>query len=655
MKLRNAYKYLIITIACLLCFSGALKAQINRAQIIGGYIYNFGNNINWTSNDFPDFKIVVISSNADIIEELTTMSENQRIQNKPISLSTFSKPDPAIQDAQLVFVTSDKLSYYMSVFDMIEGKEILLVSENFHNKSYVMLNLYDAEDERILFEINKPNILNQSLAMSEEMLLMSGTEIDIASIYLKSQHSLRDMEMQIASFTDELDSLKLDISVTNTYVENQRNLIRTQKSRIDSQRIVQEQYLLRTTEYEATIAEQIHLMQTDEVLLSHMEDSLGRTREELQNQNDEIQVSKEILSDQKIRIDSINNEITARNKVLSDKDDIISKQKDTMFLLWIIIFISILFVMLIFYAYQLNRKKSKRLKKQGLEIKRINIELGNNNEELKITLDEMQQMQQRLVQSEKMASLGILSAGIAHEINNPINFVYAGINSLLRDFKDIEPIIAEISKLKPGARDLHEKLVTIEQLKKDNYFEEAYEAIPEIIADIKLGADRTAEIIKGLRSFSRTDKRELKDLDIHEGIETSLLLLKNKYKKHVSIVKDFDNNISTIKCYPGKINQALLNIISNAIDSITENGTIWITTKMEDGNIIISVKDTGCGIDAEMKGKLFDPFYTTKPVGQGTGLGLSITYGIIQEHNGEIKVISEPDKGSEFVIVLPMQ
>ena len=161
-------------------------------------------------------------------------------------------------------------------------------------------------------------------------------------------------------------------------------------------------------------------------------------------------------------------------------------------------------------------------------------------------------------------------------------------------------------------------------------------------------------IVKGLRSFSRTDKGELKNLNIHEGIDTSLLLLKNKYKNHIEVIKNYDSNIVNFECYPGKINQVFLNIISNAIDAISENGKIWITTKKEANSVIISVKDTGCGMNTEMKEKLFDPFFTTKPVGEGTGLGLSITYGIIKEHNGKIEIISEPEKGAEFIITLPI-
>ncbi len=308
-----------------------------------------------------------------------------------------------------------------------------------------------------------------------------------------------------------------------------------------------------------------------------------------------------------------------------------------------------------FYFYSQKKKDNTLLLKQKKEIDTMNEELMANNEELAATLENLLQTRQQLVQSEKMASLGMLSAGIAHEINNPINFVYAGINSLLRDFEDIEPVVREIGKINPEDDNLKEKLKKIEQLKAEYNFDEAFEAIPQIISDIKLGADRTAEIVRSLRSFSRMDAAKKQLFNVHESLDTSLLLLKNKYKRRIEIFKNYAPGLPKINCHPGKINQVFLNIISNAIDAIEGEGKIWITTSREGDNIKISVKDTGCGMDEETKQKIFDPFYTTKDVGKGTGLGMSIAYGIIQEHKGKIEIVSEPGKGTEIIVTLPIK
>ncbi len=336
---------------------------------------------------------------------------------------------------------------------------------------------------------------------------------------------------------------------------------------------------------------------------------------------------KQKIEDEKLRLEK-------------EQNDKLEEARERIIIISAFALLGILFIVAIFYVKSLGRK---------------NKVITEQNEEQEAILNTLQIAHTRLVQSEKMASLGVLTAGIAHEINNPINFVYAGINSLLRDFEDIGPVINEISKLNPNGEDLKEKLEQIKQLKQENYFDEAIEAIPEIIKDIKIGADRTAEIVKGLRSFSRIDKGEMKYANIHEGIDMTLILLKNSYKNHIEIVKNYDENLTALKCYPGKMNQVFLNLLSNAIDAIPDKGTIWITTKKEENKAIIKVKDNGSGISKEAEAKLYDPFFTTKPVGQGTGLGLSITYGIIKEHNGEIKVNSKPGQGSEFLIILPLE
>ena len=172
--------------------------------------------------------------------------------------------------------------------------------------------------------------------------------------------------------------------------------------------------------------------------------------------------------------------------------------------------------------------------------------------------------------------------------------------------------------------------------------------------DVKMGAERTSEIVKGLRSFSRTDTDSLQILYVNEGIDTALLLLKNRYKNRIEIIKDYADFIPEYSCYPSKINQVFLNIIANGIDAIKEQGKIWISTKFENETIFISVKDSGSGIPDDLKERIFDPFFTTKAVGKGTGLGLSISYGTIIEHNGEIEVFSELNKGTEFKISLPL-
>jgi signal transduction histidine kinase len=296
--------------------------------------------------------------------------------------------------------------------------------------------------------------------------------------------------------------------------------------------------------------------------------------------------------------------------------------------------------------------KNEELRLQQEELKTINEVLENQKEELQRTLENLKQTQAQLVQSEKMASIGQLVAGIAHEINNPVTFISAGVDSLNTNLEEVRQVLEIYHKI--NISNVKEKLEEIEKLKEKMEYEEALREINKLIESIKAGTERTTEIVKGLRTFSRLDEDVLKVANIHEGLDSTLILLHNKYKEQIDIEKNY-GDIPEVECYPGQLNQVFMNILSNAIDSIDNKGTITITTIKSNGKIVISIRDTGRGIPDNVRSKIFEPFFTTKEIGHGTGLGLSISHGIIEKHNGTIKVISEIGKGSEFIISLPIK
>ncbi|NOY50999.1 MAG: DUF4154 domain-containing protein [Chlorobi bacterium] len=664
MKKTHLYR---MTLAILLAMAtgwfNKADAQLTRTEVIGGYIYNFGNKIKWPKDNFPEFNLVLLSSNTDIIKELGKMAAQEKIHGKSIKLTVSNKVDRAvIKKSQMVFVAKDKSYLYLDVFDIAEGSGILLVSEDYSLKSYVMLNIYSTDDQKLEFEINKPNIINQKLLLSDEILLMGGTEIDVAKVYYKTQKKLRDMEQEINELSKQADQLRDMIAKGNASLDKQlqatrkqHEIIQSQTREINSQQKILKEELEKAEKYKTEVGLYKKKLQDNRELLGQLQHRLDQNKRTLQLQKQEIDSSKKILENQYVQIDIINNEIAQKNRSIKDKTITIIKQKNLMLVLLLVIVVIGSLVLTLLFEYRQNHRKANKLAKQKQLIDKINKDLQANNEELLATLDNLKQTQQHLIQSEKMASLGMLSAGIAHEINNPINFVYAGINSLQRDFEDIDPVIEEIRKLDPERDNLKEKLLLINKLKRENYFDESYKAIPGIIADIRIGADRTAEIVKGLRSFTRADRDNLQPYNLHEGLDNSLLLLKNKYKNSIDIIKDYKLEVPEILCYPGKLNQAFLNVLANAIDAIKDKGKIEISTYLKSQQVNISIKDNGIGMDADTRMKLFDPFFTTKDVGSGTGLGMSITYGIIQEHKGRIKVISEPGEGSEIIIILPVK
>jgi signal transduction histidine kinase/Flp pilus assembly protein TadD len=294
-------------------------------------------------------------------------------------------------------------------------------------------------------------------------------------------------------------------------------------------------------------------------------------------------------------------------------------------------FAAALGILLLLWLYARREKRTNALLKEKNEI------IRTQKEQVEDALYQLQQSQSHLIHAEKMASLGQLTAGVAHEINNPINFVSANVNPLKRNFDEL------VKELKNDPN----KYITAEL----NYLiDECY----QLLGGIEEGSRRTAEIVKGLRNFSRADEGDQKLVDVHEGIESSLLILNNKLKhQQIEVIKSFAS-LPLISCFPGQLNQVWMNLLSNAIDAIGENGKIYIATSRQNDKAVISFKDTGKGMSHEMKAKIFDPFFTTKDVGKGTGLGLSISYGIIQKHHGNIEVISKEGEGAEFIVTLPL-
>jgi signal transduction histidine kinase len=284
-------------------------------------------------------------------------------------------------------------------------------------------------------------------------------------------------------------------------------------------------------------------------------------------------------------------------------------------------------------------------------------ELKKQNAELERAMEELRVTQSQLVQSEKMSSIGQLTAGIAHEINNPINFVYAGVGALKNTITDLFEILDVFDTFDNDFdKDKYQKtLAHINKLKKDLMYRELREDLVSIVADIKEGANRTAEIVKGLRNFSRNDDEVLKAAKISELIDSTLILLKSQLKNRIQIQLNYDPNLDAINCFPGKLGQVFMNLIVNAIQAIPEGeGFIYISTENTPEFALVRIRDTGTGMPEEVKKRIFEPFFTTKDVGSGTGLGLSITYAIIvDKHKGNVEVNSKAGEGTEFVLKIP--
>ena len=284
----------------------------------------------------------------------------------------------------------------------------------------------------------------------------------------------------------------------------------------------------------------------------------------------------------------------------------------------------------------------------------LEAQVQDRTKELKSAYAELQNTQAMMVHSEKMKSLGELVAGIMHEINNPINFIYGNMTHLSNYSKDLIEVIELYSKYDIELSEENKKAV--EELKETIDYAFLKTDMPDLIKSCKEGADRAKNIIQDLKSFSRMEELSISDVDLVTEIDTTLNILHNKIKNKAEIHKEYMSGLPKIEAFGGQLNQVFMNILDNAVGAIEKTGDIWIriNADKELKNLIIEIEDNGSGMDEETARKVFNPFFTTKPVGQGTGLGMTITYKIIKNHQGDISVTSKKGEGTKFTIRLPI-
>ena len=288
---------------------------------------------------------------------------------------------------------------------------------------------------------------------------------------------------------------------------------------------------------------------------------------------------------------------------------------------------------------------------QALELK--NQEVEAKNRELEAAYAELKASQAKILQQEKMACIGQLAAGVAHEINNPIGFVGSNLNSLEKYMKRLTEFIGLQTKIIETS--LPEEVVkeqrrSRQDLKIDYSLQDIAQLLPESVD----GVDRVRKIVQDLKSFSRVDEVEYKMADVNACIESTINIVWNELKYKATLKKEY-GNLPLIKCYPQQLNQVFMNLLVNAVQAIEGQGEIRVKTWHENGSVMVTVSDTGCGIAEQNLNRIFEPFFTTKEVGKGTGLGLSITYDIVKKHEGEINVQSEPGKGTAFTVKIPVR
>lgn len=676
----NIKRFKLLALSWVMLLSWNLGAQeITNSSMKTFMLYKFAQHIEWENEAVIDtFRFGIYGADRAFRSELSLL-ESVPLKNKPIKITHFSRVNE-IGKTQVLYITYEQNPDVDRIYDRLSGSGTLLITDRYEKPNRIMINFLPLEENKIQFEVNKANLINEGLTVMPDLLLLGGTEIDVAGLYRESQEELQEVMEQVAILYDSLKAQSVEIQNRQAEIENQKKLIREQQENLQSQ---QEEIRIREEKLDGLteeVGQQQQKLNQQVALINDQTEKLARQQMEIEERNAVLDSIQQEIDVQQNRIEEQISQLTAYASL-------VERQKS---FLYIIIAVCGLILGLVFFIYrsyeikknanqklermnrevreqnrQINQHKqqiedkneellaqSEELKQANEEIKATNEALNIQKNELRYTLENLKLTQDQLIQSEKLASVGQLTAGIAHELNNPVNFISGNVKPLKRDMEDIFKILGKYESI------IHEnglgaEFREIESLKEKLDYKLLTNEMKSLLEGIAEGAHRSSEIVKGLRSFSRLDDDKFKKADLHDGLDSTLILLYNKTKGRINIHKEY-GDLPEVECLPSKINQVFMNILTNSIQAIDGKGDIFIETISSGIGVKIIIRDTGSGMTPEVKKHIFEPFYTTKEVGSGTGLGLAISYGIIEQHKGNIDVISESGKGTEFIISLPI-
>ncbi|MBN2523305.1 MAG: DUF4154 domain-containing protein, partial [Bacteroidales bacterium] len=573
-------KYIQLTFLSFILLPGLL-AQVEEAQIIAAYINNFAHYISWPDeNQIDSFKIVVFTQNTDILNEFQAFSQKRRIKDKPVILSEYGS-DPDLKEVQIVLLARDKSDNLPEIYNAIEGKPVLLVSEDYQDKRNIMINLYKTQQQQLLFEINKANIINQNLVIDPEILLAGGTEIDVAGLYRNSQLNLRKMQKDMDKMSDSLEHLHLDIQLSLNQINQQQLEISKQKK------------LLAERTEKLDYHQKIILSQ--QVILASQKDSIDHKNRILHEQMQEAGDMEQFLKAKQEQIELLNRAIEDKNIVLGDQTKTIVHQKQMLALSIIVGVLSFFLVITVFISYRSNKIKKDILAKQKSEIENRLIEL----KELNVKLEEADQYK------------SIFLASMSHELRTPLNSIigYTGILLMGMTGTLNEEQNKQLNKVKNNARHL-------------------LSLINDILDISKIEADRVE---------LHYEEFNLKNL-VNEIVETIHPKVVEKQLEMIAEIPDDLIVTTDIR----RIKQVVLNLVSNAVN-YTDAGKIQIhADRLPGDKIRLAVKDTGIGIPENEIPKLFQPFQqidsSLTKKNKGTGLGLYLCKKLMTLLKGDIFV-----------------
>lgn len=767
-------KVVLFLVSFLFYFS--LCAQQTNSELAHwktAMIFKIIQSIKWQNEAKIDtFKIGIVGTDSSMFNSFKKVAKFKTIKGKPIRIIAFYRFSK-IQNIQLLYVSSAVNSSVDRLSHKIQGKNILLISDE-SNSNNTMVNLYINRDYMhglLNFDIFRHNLEKEGFSASQEMLIYGGSKKDIQNIIAETKQELEEIQRKL-SIKQELLKVKeketiaqivelekqkkiialhqIEMKEQNTIIDNQLKKVRKQEEYIKNQQInltllsddVENQHRL--------LNDKITNLKEKERIIKQREVQINKQITILENQQSQIKKKQELIEDQE-------------KKLLNNANQIVL-QKRFIYVVSAFLFFIIVLVIIAFKAYRSSKRQTDILFKKNKEIRNQNQEINyqkrillEKTEELNLTnftllerqeeielqtqkllqqsdklqlavnqseleksraenaFKELEEMQTQLINAEKLASLGQVAAGVAHEVNTPLGAIKASIGTMLEQQENIFYNLLLIAKLLSDdeaklffllirtSLDIHEfhtskeerkhKRIMITYLKEqldleeadvlaDNLIDMGFLDIQKIIPftslfkhekanllvqtayeftslnrdgqNILIAVNKAAKVVYALKSYTRASSaHEMQTVELDKNINTILILYYNQIKQGIDLVLNFEKDIF-ITCFPDELNQVWTNIIHNAIQAMDNKGTLTISTEKQNDVVFVKINDTGSGIPIEIQEKIFEPFFTTKVIGEGSGLGLDIVTQILKHHQGSIYVESVP-QNTTFTIELPLK
>ncbi len=598
--------------------------QLDSDQIKAAYLFNFLKHVQWPESNKKNSYVLAIYQDPISYQNIKDSLNNQRVKNRPISVLLVDKLEQAAK-ADLVFVSVQPSTDLANIAASLRRTETLLVTDNSLDKHNIMINLsFNPKTSAVAFEVNKSNIIYEHLNMSAELLLLGGTEIDVAELYRETEVAMQSMRQREVELNNTLENQSKQLNVIGKRLQSLNDELKSREQMAKQRQVelialkkniaIQEQSIIGKENQLAEVVNQLSAAKTD---LTNKQQAADEKEQENRDMAVRILANKHILDQQQAQLDKQGLQLNQKNEQLAVGKERIEQQRFYITLLAGVIATAVLFSILVVWLFAKNKKTTSALSR---------------------SLDNLKKMQDQLVQSEKLASLGQLTAGVAHEINTPLGIAVTSTSSILDRTKAIKMNFDENNLTKSSLEQyFHTTIEAVElNMSSLNRVIGLLSNFKQVAADQVVGEIRTFNLTAYIDEVMRTLSAEMKRFRVdyrYQGAD--------------------DIQVKTV---PGALAQVLTNLVTNSLKhgfESRDNGNISIVVTESANDVQLLYIDDGEGMNDDVLENIFEPFFTTKR-SSGTGLGMNIVYNIINKKlKGEITAESNPQQGTSFIISLP--